>query len=105
MLDFCNGRNLRCFLRSSTDIRLPNWIAQSHAFADDIPLTRSYAPYSAESKLPAPGSYCADSFTDLGPCPPSLIRLCIYILKQGTNDAANRSRPIEFTTKDGLPSR
>jgi hypothetical protein len=65
MLDRFNGRDLCRFARLDTDNKLPNWLARARAFAGDATLTLTYAPYSAESELPEPGSYCADTFTGL----------------------------------------
>ncbi|MDQ2694049.1 MAG: hypothetical protein M3Z21_01480 [Pseudomonadota bacterium] len=66
LLDRFNGRDLCRFARLDTQNKLPNWIAQGRVFAGDASVAATFAPLSAESEIPDPGSYCDDGFNAAG---------------------------------------
>lgn len=66
LLDRFNGRDLCRFARLDVQNKLPNWIARGRAFAGAATLSVTLAPYSAESEIPDPASYCADTFNNPG---------------------------------------
>ncbi len=66
LLDRFNGRDLCRFARLDTQNKLPNWIAQGRVFVGEASVAATFAPLSAESESPDPGSYCDDQFNDAG---------------------------------------
>jgi hypothetical protein len=66
LLDRYNGRDFCRFARLDVQNKLPNWIARGRAFSGPLTFAATFAPFSANSRLPAPGSYCDDAFHDPG---------------------------------------
>jgi len=66
LLDRFNGRDLCRFFRVDIQNKLPNEIARGRAFFGDVSVAATFAPFSGESEIPDPGSYCNDEFNDPG---------------------------------------
>jgi len=67
LLDRFNGRDYCRFARLDVQNKLPNWLAQGRAsFSESTSLAVTFAPFSPVSYLPQTGSYCEDSYHNLG---------------------------------------
>lgn len=67
LLDRFNGRDYCRFARLDVQNKLPNWIARGRTFlSESTTFGLTFAPFSANSQLPATGSYCEDKFQDPG---------------------------------------
>lgn len=67
LLDRFNGRDYCRLARLDIQNKLPNWLARGKTFLNQgTTLGVTFAPFSANSQLPAPGSYCEDQFNAPG---------------------------------------
>jgi len=67
LLDRFNGRDYCRFARLDVQNKLPNWLAKGRAsLGDSTSLSVTFAPFSPVSYLPQTGSYCEDSYHNLG---------------------------------------